>query len=393
MAATPPIYAGGVAARALAEVFTPEEVERARRYHRPGYAALAADLALGLGLLAALAFGTFGDRLVGAVAGLPWWAATVATTALVVGLLWAVRLPLAFWRGYLHEHRWGFSTQTPAGWFLDRLKGLGLAVVLDGLLLLGLAAAVRAFPDAWPAVAGPGAAAAVLALTFAGPVLLEPIFNRFAPLADEELAGELRALAERAGVPVREVLVADASRRTRKENAYVSGLGRTRRVVLYDTLLRRGDRALVRLVVAHELGHRRARHVARGTALGMAGAAAGVLVLWALLSSPALRQAVGAAGPGDPRAVPFVVLVGRALGLLGAPFGAALSRRWETEADRASLQLTGDPGTFERSHRELALANLADLAPPRLLYLWAFTHPTPPERIANARRWAATGTP
>jgi STE24 endopeptidase len=376
-------------ARVPAEVFTPEEIERARRYHRPTYVALAIDLALGLGALSALAFGPPGDRLLWAVADLPWWAATLAATALVVGILWTVRLPLAFWRGYLHERRWGFSTQTPAAWFLDRLKGLGVAAVLDALSLLGLAAAARAFPGAWPAVAAPGAALAVLALTFAGPVLLEPIFNRFAPLTDEELAGELRALAERAGVPVREVLVADASRRTRKENAYVSGLGRTRRVVLYDTLLRRGDRPLIRLVVAHELGHRRARHVARGTALGMAGAAAGILVLWALLSLPLVRAAVGAASPADPRTVPFVLLAGRVLGLLGAPLGAALSRRWETEADRSSLELTGDPGTFERAHRELALANLADLAPPRLVYLWAFTHPTPPERIANLRRWAA----
>ncbi len=383
------IYPPDVAARVLAEVFTAEEVEQARRYHRPGYVALAADLAFGLGLLSALAFGSPGERLHRAVAGLPWWAEVLALVALVLGILWTARLPLAFWRGYLHERRWGFSTQGGRGWLADRVKGLGVALVLDGLLLLGLVAAARAFPGAWPALAAPGAALAVLAVTFAGPVLLEPIFNRFAPLADQGLAAELRALAERAGVPVREVLVADASRRTRKENAYVSGLGRTRRVVLYDTLLRRGDRALTRLVVAHELGHRRARHVARGTALGMAGAAAAVLVLWALLSSPAVRGAVGVAGPGDPGVVPFVLLVGRLLGVLGSPLAAALSRRWEREADRASLELTGDPGTFERSHRELAVANLADLDPPRLVYLWASSHPTPPERIAEARRWAA----
>ncbi|HXF73074.1 MAG TPA: M48 family metalloprotease, partial [Actinomycetota bacterium] len=344
-----------MAARVLAEVFTAEEVERARRYHRPGYVAVAADLALGLGVLSALAFGAPGERLHRAVAGLPWWAEVLALVALVLGILWTARLPLAFWRGYLHERRWGFSTQAARGWLADRLKGLGVALVLDGLLLLGLVAAARAFPRAWPAVASPGAALAVLAVTFAGPVLLEPIFNRFAPLADEGLAAELRTLAERAGVPVREVLVADASRRTRKENAYVSGLGRTRRVVLYDTLLRRRDPALTRLVVAHELGHRRARHVARGTALGMAGAAAGILVLWALLSSPAVRGAVGVAGAGDPGVVPFVLLVGRVLGILGSPLAAALSRRWEREADRASLELTGDPGTFERSHRELAV--------------------------------------
>src|SRR5204862_2530403 len=133
-------------------------------------------------------------------------------------------------------------------------------------------ALARAFPQAWPLVAAPGAAVIVLVLGLLAPVVLEPVFNRFAPLDDEALSADLRALADRAGVPIRDVLVADASRRTSKENAYVSGLGRTRRVVLYDTLLGRADPPQLRLVVAHELGHRRARHVAKGTLLAMAGA-------------------------------------------------------------------------------------------------------------------------
>ncbi|HXF57816.1 MAG TPA: M48 family metallopeptidase [Actinomycetota bacterium] len=377
-----------MAGAVLEEVFTPEEVERARRYHRPLYAAFVANLALGLAALSALAFSPAGDALHAPVAGLPWWAETPAYAGLATVVLAAVRLPLAFWRGYVHERRWGFSTQSVRGWAWDRAKGLAVGVVLNGLLFLGLVGLVRALPGAWPAAVAPAGAAVVLVLTFLGPVVLEPLFNRFTPLADEGLARELRELAARAGVPVREVLVSDASRRTRKENAYVSGLGRTRRVVVYDTLLRRADPAQVRLVVAHELGHRRFRHVARGTALGMLGMAGGVLVVWALLSWRPVLEAVGAAGPADPRVVPFVLLVGSVLQLLAMPLETALSRQWETAADRFSLELTGDREAFERSHRELALANLADLDPPRLLYRWAFTHPTPPERIANARRWA-----
>jgi STE24 endopeptidase len=215
------------------------------------------------------------------------------------------------------------------------------------------------------------------------------VFNRFEPLADEELARELRELAEEAGVPVRDVLVADASRRTKKLNAYVSGFGGTRRVVLYDTLLEQSDPREIRLVVAHELGHRRFRHIAQGTALGMAGAGLTVVVLWALLRSQAVLAAIGAGGPGDPRVIPFLLLVATGLELIGLPFGTALSRRWERQADRFSLELTRDPDAFEKAHRDLAEANLSDVDPPRALYLVLFTHPTPPERIEEARRFAA----
>ena len=142
-------------------------------------------------------------------------------------------------------------------------------------------------------------ALAVGFLSFVAPVVLEPIFNRFRPLADERLAAELRALAERAGVPVRDVLVADASRRTTKVNAYVSGLGKTRRVVLYDTLLEAADEGELKLVVAHELGHRRERHIVKATVGAMAGAALWVVLLWALLGSRI----------SSPRELPLVLLI------------------------------------------------------------------------------------
>ena len=371
------------------EEFPAEQVERARRYHRPLYLALLADAALGLALLAALAFSRLGSWLYRPLEPWPWWARTLAYAALVVAVPAVVALPLSFWRGYVYERRWGFSTQGVRGWLADRAKALAVAVVLTSVTVLALVALARALPRAWPLVAAPAAAALVLVLGSLAPVVLEPLFNRFAPLADPELAGELRALAERAEVPVRDVLVADASRRTRKENAYVSGLGRTRRVVLYDTLLARADPAQIRLVVAHELGHRRARHVAKATVLAMAGAALAVAVWWAVLRSGAVRAATGIAGAGDPRSTPFLLLVLGALELAALPVLSAISRRWEREADRFSLELTRDRDAFQRAHRELATSNLADLDPPRALYLFLFSHPTPPERLAAAERWAA----
>jgi len=360
-----------------AELFSVEQVERARRYHRPLYLALLLDVTLGLAVLSVLAFTRAGAWLYSAVDELPWCGRALAFPGLVLSVSTLVRLPLSFWRGYLHERSWELSTQSVRGWLLDRLKGFVVGVVLTSGAVLGLVALARWSPSAWPLIAAPAAAVVVLLVGFAAPVVFEPLFNRFAPLRDDELADSLRALARRAGVPVRNVLVADASRRTRKVNAYVSGLGATRRVVLFDTLLAAGDPRQIRLVVAHELGHRRARHVAKATVLGMAGAAVTVLVLWALVSRP-----------GDPRSAPRLLLIAGALELAALPFASWLSRRWEREADRFSLELTDDVEAFETAHKELAASNLADLDPPRPLYALLFTHPTPPERIAAARAWA-----
>jgi STE24 endopeptidase len=369
----------------LNEIFTQEERERARRYHRPLYAVRPAELALGIAVPAALAFGQAG-RIVGG----PWWLEVPILAALVVVAGMLVRLPLSVWR-LRHERSWGFSTQTVGGWLGDKAKGLGIGIVLTGGTMLGLVAVARAFPDWWPVVAGLGAAALVALLTFVAPVVLEPVFNRFRPLEDERLADELRGLSVRAGVPVRDVLVADASRRTRKHNAYVSGLGRTRRVVLWDTLLERGRRPEVGLVVAHELGHRRLRHVAWGTFVGMAGAAASILALWAALEWGSLREALGVSGAGDPEVVPFAIAFVAALDLLGVPVWTAMSRHFERSADRFSLDLTQDPDAYEAVHHGLALANLSDLAPPRLYYLAFHSHPTSPERIAAGRAWKRPG--
>jgi STE24 endopeptidase len=371
------------------QIFDSAQIERARRYHRPVYLVRLASIALGLLVLGSLSFGGLGDWLFGVVDGLPWWGEAIAFSVLVALVGSLVATPIAFWRGYLHERRWGFSTQTLGGWVSDRVKGVAIGVALTVIPMLGLIASVHVFPSWWPAVAALGGSAIVFVVTFLAPVLLEPVFNRFSPLRDEVLADDLRGLADRAGVPVRDVLVADASRRTTKHNAYVSGIGKTRRVVVWDTLLDRGEPGELRLVVAHELGHRRFRHVAIGTAIGMAGTALFVLGLWVLFQWDALLAAIGADGPGDPRVIPFVLFAGTVAELAIRPFALALSRRWERDADRFSLELTGDADAYEATHRSLALSNLGDLDPPKAAYLFFFSHPSAPERVAAGRAWTA----
>ena len=368
------------------------EPERARRYHDPRYRVILADLVVGLAFLCLVAFTPPGHALAGVVDALPEALGAALLGALLVVLSALLRLPFSVWLGLTHEREFGFSRQSGRDFALDRVKSVAIGALLTGVGMAGLVGAASLFPSWWPLVVAVGAALLVLLLSFVAPLVLEPVFNKFRPLDDPELRDAVLELAAATGVPVREVLVADASKRTTKLNAYVSGLGATRRVVLYDTLVDTATTPEVLTVVAHELGHRRYRHVALGTVIGMAGAAVFVLLLWALLSVEAVLEAIDASGAGDARVVPFVLLVGSVLGLLVAPLQAALSRRWEYASDRFAVEQTGDLPAFEAAFGRLSEANLPDPKPPRLVYLWLFSHPTVEERVAAARRLAGSST-
>ena len=353
--------------------FTRDEVERGRRYHRPRYLSGLVDWILAVGVLAVLAFTDVGDAL---LPDWSWWAQALVYPAIVVGVLTVVRLPIAYWRDYVRERRWGFSTQTARGWLGDVLKGYAVETVLWTIVFVSLVAVSRA-TGAWPLIAAPLAALFVVVLTFVAPVVLEPIFNKFEPLEDEALVADLRALSERAGVPIRDVLVADASRRTTKANAYVSGFGATRRVVVYDTLLGRAKPPQLRAVLAHELAHRRHRDVIWFSAFFVGVAVAVVVLLWAILGTPV-----------DPRDLPLALLV---ITLVQPPVFAALAaiaRRWEYRADRFALLVTRDLGALESVFTDFVETNVSDLDPPRVVYYLRYTHPTVPERLDALRRTA-----
>src|SRR5262249_13824722 len=157
----------------------------------PRYLAMGLDLLLSLATLALLA--AFADWSVG-----PWWLSAGVLTLVAVLATRLVTLPVSFWSSYLGERRWGFSTQSPGAWMLGFFRKVLIACVLTVLAVVALVGLARAFPSWWPAVAAPLAALAVLALGFVAPLVLEPLFNRFGPLDDQELAARLRGLSERA---------------------------------------------------------------------------------------------------------------------------------------------------------------------------------------------------
>ena len=174
-------------------------------------------------------------------------------------------------------------------------------------------------------------------LSFVFPVLVEPVFNTFTPMPAGPLRDELLTMAARDGMPVREVLVADASRRTTGLNAYVSGFGATRRIVVYDTLLREAPPGEVRSVVAHELGHAKDRDAEVGTLLGAIGAAAAVVALYLLGQCGALLRRAGVDSIGSPRAIGLVLAVVAVAGLVTGPVQNLVSRRVEARADQHAL--------------------------------------------------------
>ncbi len=367
-----------------------DQVARARAFRAELRPVTYGGLAAGLLAVAVLGLTPLGARLVDLAArpfGGHWVAQAVLGGLAVVLVLELVAVPFAAWR-HTVVARSGLSTPGWGGWAADLAKSYAVGAVIGGVTLLGFYAVVRAAPRWWWAFGAAGAAALVAVLAFVLPVVVEPVFNRFTPMEPGPLRTQLLAMADRDGVPVRDVLVADASRRTRALHAYVSGYGPTRRIVVYDTLLREADPAEVTGVVAHELGHAERDDVLSGTLLGAAGAAAGVILLYLLGGwSPLLRLA-GVDGIGTPQAVALVIAVATVGGLVAGPFQALVSRRVEARADAHALALTEDPAAFEAMQARLATVNLADPDPPRWEYLWSASHPSTVERIAAARAYA-----
>jgi STE24 endopeptidase len=308
----------------------------------------------------------------------------VVGAALVgAGVILAVQLVGLPFGAWAHERAAdvGLSTQDWGAWMSDRAK----AVAVAGVLAAGGAALfsvlMRRFPRRWW-LAGAGAAVAIeIVFVWLAPVVVDPLFNRYEDLPQGRTRAAVTQLAERAGVDVGDVLVVDASRRTTAANAYVNGLGHTKRVVLYDTLLERFDPAQVDLVVAHELGHVKQRDLARGMLWVAIVAGPGMYVVMLLTRR---WGAWAGASPDAPGSMPAL-----ALALAVVSFGLTvvsnqLSRAVEGRADTFALELAGKPREFIELERRLALANVADPDPPGAYRFLFGTHPPTVDRIGMA---------
>ncbi|HSA53736.1 MAG TPA: M48 family metallopeptidase [Yinghuangia sp.] len=385
-----PDIPGGSVAPDAARDFSTAEIARGRALAEQSRPPVYLSMALSLAVSLLLGLTPVGARLVTAVArplggGWVWQVLLGGLVLLLIGR--AVALPFDA-RLEVVRRRHGLSVQTWGGWWLDAAKGFAMSSGLVLAVLVALFALVRHWPRAgWPIAAGIGALLVVV-LSFLYPLVVEPAFNKFHSMPEGPLRTSLLELAEKDGVPVDDVLVADASRRTAALNAYVSGFGSTRRIVVYDTTVKSASQREIELITAHELGHAKRNDVLHGTLIGAAGMATGICVVGLLMSWRPLLRRASADGAGDPRALALLLAVAAVVTTVSGPVQMLVSRRLEARADVHALDLTRDPEGFAAMQRRLALTNRANLTPNPVLHALFASHPAAAQRIALARDWA-----
>ncbi|HET7310224.1 MAG TPA: M48 family metallopeptidase [Mycobacteriales bacterium] len=365
--------------------FTAAQIARESAYHSAVRPWSLSSLVPWLAVTVVLGFTSFGARAVDRLPFRNWLARIAVATAAYVAVVTVVLLPFDA-RVHAVRRDYGLSTQGWVSWFGDvgRAYGVGLVSTLLGVLAVMLLA--RLMPRRWWIASAAAGAALVIVGSFVYPLVVEPVFNKFQSLPAGPLRTQLLALAASDHIHLDDILVADASRRTTTDNAYVSGFGASRRLVLDDTLLRHDTPAEVRVITAHELGHVKNHDVLFGTLLGALAVAAAMCGAFVLFHDGArLPRRVGATGAADPRAVPLLLAMYAVVSFVVTPVSTLVSRHIEARADAHALTLTHDPADFISAQRKLAINGLDDLDPPTILYVLFDTHPTAPQRIAMAR--------
>ncbi len=289
-------------------------------------------------------------------------------------------LPLGIWAQQLAVDV-GLSVQSLGGWLFDRARSAGIAALYAAVGALLLILLQRRLPRAWWLAASGVVVSFAAIVTFLTPVVLAPIFNDFDRLPDSPERSQVLSLADRAGVEIGDVYRVDASSRRTSLNAYVSGIGSTRRVVLYDNLLDATEGPALRSVVAHELGHVKANDIGRGLLFVALITPVGMLFVREAGAALAARSG---AGPGQVAALPAYALALTIATLVLGIAGNQLSRAVEERADRFALELTDDPAGLIDLQQQLAERNLRDPEPPRWSRLLFATHPSTVERIGVA---------
>jgi STE24 endopeptidase len=317
----------------------------------------------------------------------PWLGvAVIATVALVIQL---VKVPLALWRTFALEARFGFNRTTPTLFVADLLKGLGLAVLIGGPMLIAtLLLMQRAGRWWWLWAFGLWLAVSFL-MAWAWPAFIAPLFNRFSPLRDEALKSRIEALLGRCGFASKGVFVVDNSRRSTHGNAYFTGIGRHKRIVFFDTLLERLQAPEVEAVLAHELGHFRLKHVRQRLLLSTVMTFFGLAVLGWLARQDWFYTALGVPQPSTHAALLLFVLAVPVFTLFVTPLASLWSRRHEFEADAFATRYASGAelaAALVKLHRD----NASTLTPDPVYAAFYYSHPPPLARISRLRAAAAS---
>lgn len=368
--------------------------DKASRYHRLRRRASLLGTALAaafLLLLLVTGWSTSLRDLAASLTGQSFLPTVISYVVLVALLGEAIQLPLGFYQGVVLERRYELSTQTTARWWIDRLKAGGVAIVFAVAGAVVVWSLLRWAPQYWWLAGALCFTVCLVLLAQLAPVLLLPMFYTFTPLERPALAARLVALAERAGARVLGVFEWRLSDRTRKANAALTGIGRTRRILLSDTLLAEHSDDEVEVVLAHELAHHVHHDIWKAIALETI-----LMTLGFYLADRVLGASVGhfgLAAKDDVAGLPLLVLTGGAVSLALLPIANAVSRAHERRADRYALDMTGNAAAFTSAMKRLAAQNLAEERPSRLVEILSYSHPPITARLEAARAWESRVLP
>lgn len=300
-----------------------------------------------------------------------------------------IQLPLSF---YLHEldRSYGLTNQSVGSWLLDIAKSLGVNLLISIPMYWLLYWAIKKSPKRWWLLGWSVSIPLTLFFTFIQPVVMEPIFNDFKPLQNQELKQEILSLAKQANIPTDQVYQVDKSKQTNTLNAYVSGIGSSTRIVLWDTTLQKLKPDEILFIMAHEMGHYVKHHVLWGTLWGIVESFIGFWLVHRLLnwiynrwgSSLGLRSVYDIAG------LPVLILLVSMLSFAASPIDNAISRMNEHSADEYAIQLRKDPDAGVRAFQQLAANSLSDVNPPSLVQFFVGSHPTLAQRIDYVQHYS-----
>jgi STE24 endopeptidase len=304
-----------------------------------------------------------------------------------------IDIPFSLYRNFRIEKKYGFNTMSLGLWAADLAKSAVISTVLGGIVLAGALAIVRYSPAWWWLWVWMFFLAFGIFVMYLAPYVIEPLFFKFEPLKAEGLEDKVRELMERAGLKVSRVFQVDASRRSRHSNAYFTGIGRVKRIVLFDTLLTQMSHGEILAVLAHEIGHWKKRHVMKGIVLTETLALIGLFIAYRLVSWEGLPALTGLPAASFYARAFILGFAGTLAAFLLTPLFTAVSRRYESEADRFASALTGLPEELASSLIKLSSENLSNLHPHPLYAKFYYSHPPVVERIRKLNAGAGSPEP
>jgi len=297
-----------------------------------------------------------------------------------------IGLPLGYYSSYVHEHKWGFSNYTNKTWIVDQLKSFAVSLILLPILLGLFFWVLWRFPETWWLVAATITTLVSIVFVTLFPVVILPIFNKYDTIEDEELTSQLSEILHKAGLQSSGFFRQDMSRQTKKENAFLAGMGKTRRVVIADNLLEHMSLSEIKSVIAHEVGHYRYSHLPKNILIGTIQQ----LIIFFLLNiiMKILYPEFLTSNINNLTLFPIFSLVMSLLSsLLFGPLNNMISRYFERQADRTSLELYPDKNSFQKAMAGLANRNLSNAYPEWWVKLLYYSHPPIGERLSFAENY------